>query len=136
MRVSVAEMSGRSSSVAARLAMMVVVMIILITQTQCFSINQTITISYSGCDGRNDDLSCLTGQTDLDSDEFMLDSEFSRRILAKPQGTFAQRPQIQETICRVPAGKTLLRATNGANLKALPAHCNKPNYSKDCYHYD
>ncbi|KAK9927859.1 hypothetical protein M0R45_025025 [Rubus argutus] len=122
MRVSVAEMSGRSSSVAARLAMMVVVMIILITQTQCFSINQTITISYSaGCDGRNDDLSCLTGQTDLDSDEFMLDSEFSRRILAKPQGQarpthlqiFLKPPHHQITI-------STLSPVNSASTNHIP----------------
>ena len=136
MRVSVAEMSGRSTSVAALLAMMLVMVAMLITQTHCFSINQTIAVSYSaGCDGLNDDLSCLVGQTDLDSDEFMLDSEFSRRILA---GTTHYTPGTSNSGHSVACNRGNPQKPchpTGGNSKPQPEHCTPPGVNRGCYHY-
>ncbi|KAK9927866.1 hypothetical protein M0R45_025032 [Rubus argutus] len=135
MRVSVAEMRGRSSSVAALLAMTVVMMAMLITQTHCFSINQTITVSYSaGCDGLNDDLSCLVGQTDLDSDEFMLDSEFSRRILAQIDFSGGTSDNSHSLACNRGNPPKPCHPTGG-NSQPLPQHCTPAGTNRDCYHY-
>ena len=136
MKVSVVEMSGESSSVAALLAMMVVMMTMLITQTHCFSISQKITVSYSaGCDGLNDDLSCLVGQTDLDSDEFMLDSEFSRRILAGAQGTYAGKTVDPSKALSCDRKGFPPCHPSGGNSKPPPVDCNKEPTNRECYRY-
>ncbi|KAK9927864.1 hypothetical protein M0R45_025030 [Rubus argutus] len=111
-----------------------VMMAMLITQTHCFSINQTITVSYSaGCDGLNDDLSCLTGQTDLDSDEFMLDSEFSRRILvnyirptdvSKHRGDPASCDRTKDPKCNPPR-----------NQKTPSVDCKKAPHNRECWRH-
>ncbi|KAK9927863.1 hypothetical protein M0R45_025029 [Rubus argutus] len=131
MRVSVVEMGGQSSSVATLSAMVVVMMAMLITHTHCFSINQTITVSYSAeCDGLNDDMLCLTGPIDLDSDEFMLDSEFSRRILgtirpsdaAKNPGKAASCDRIKKPNCKPPR-----------NNKPPSVDCRKAPHKRECW---
>ncbi|XP_050379198.1 uncharacterized protein LOC126796412 isoform X2 [Argentina anserina] len=66
------------------------VMILITLFTTTHSINNTITSRSvsSWCEGgRTDNPSCLIGGTDLDSDEFMMYSEISRRILAGNSGT-------------------------------------------------
>ncbi|KAK9927861.1 hypothetical protein M0R45_025027 [Rubus argutus] len=134
--VMMADMSGRSSSVAALLAMLVVMMAMLIIQTHCFSINQTITVSCSAsCDGLNDDLSCLVGQTDLDSDEFMLDSEFSRRILQATSGKSTYKSLNPGNAASCDRAK-YPGCNPGENQKPPPPHCKVAPTNKDCWKHD
>ncbi|KAM5573295.1 hypothetical protein ABKV19_013029 [Rosa sericea] len=127
-------MSGHSSSAAVLLAMMVVMTTMFITKTDCFSINQTITVSSTWCDGLNDDLSCLIGQTDLDSDEFTLDSEFSRRILAAAITFSGDTGNGGKPVSCDRKGFPPCH-TDVANKKPPPPNCNLAPTNKDCYRY-
>ncbi|KAK9927860.1 hypothetical protein M0R45_025026 [Rubus argutus] len=127
-------MSGRSSSVAALVAMMVVMMTMLITQTHCFSIHQTIAVSYSaGCDGLNDDLSCLVGQTDLD--EFMLDSEFSKRILQATGGTKSYNTLNPGKAASCDRKGFPPCVYSGKNSNPSAVQCQKAPTNRECYNY-
>ncbi|PRQ18663.1 hypothetical protein RchiOBHm_Chr7g0208531 [Rosa chinensis] len=135
MRLGVAKMSGHSSSAAALLAMMVVMMTMSITKTDCFSIDQTITVSSTWCDGLNDDLSCLTRQTDLDSDEFMLDSEFSRSIWAR-QEFYSSKTLNPATAVSCDRKGFPSCLTSGKNKNPPAARCNEAPTNRDCYRYN
>ncbi|PRQ18670.1 hypothetical protein RchiOBHm_Chr7g0208601 [Rosa chinensis] len=128
-------MSGYSSSAAVLLAMMMVMMTMFITKTDCFSINQTITVSSTWCDGLNDDLSCLIGQTDLDSDEFMLDSEFSRRILGGGGISFTAGTGNAGHAVSCTRGNPPKPCHPEGNSNPPPPQCAVAGTNRDCYRY-
>ncbi|PRQ18659.1 hypothetical protein RchiOBHm_Chr7g0208491 [Rosa chinensis] len=108
------------------------ILITLVTTTHC--INNTITSrSSSWCvAGRTDDPSCLVGETDLDSDEFMMDSEISRRILAGNSGTKNALDPSKASSCDR-SNPQCHSSTKNQNPPGVD--CAKAQYNRGCHQY-
>ena len=127
-----AEMSSRSLTLLAAL----MILMTLLTTTHCIINTTTITSSSSRCDGGStDDPSCLIRELNLDSEEFMMDSEISRRILAgnTPGKLSLNREQF---LSRCDRPNDPQCHSNVDNLKAPPPNCIGTSRNRECHHYD
>ncbi|KAK9927873.1 hypothetical protein M0R45_025039 [Rubus argutus] len=112
------------------------ILMTLLTTTQCIINTTTITSSSSRCDGGStDDPSCLIGEIHLDSEEFMMDSEISRRILAgTPPTKTSLNPAEAASRCDRPNGPPC--HSNTDNFKARPPNCVGTSLNRECHRYD
>ncbi|KAK9950510.1 hypothetical protein M0R45_005996 [Rubus argutus] len=125
-------MSSRSFTVLAAL----MILMALLSTAHCINTTTiTITPSSSRCDGGStDDPSCLIGEIIFDSEEFMMESEISRRILAgnSPAKT-ALNPAKALSCDRSEDSQCHSGTRNG---KPPPPNCAKATYNRECHRYN